>query len=155
MRLVVAMALLGVAIAGCYPEGVDSPSAGGVAGDAGELPDATGDGAPDEQNAVDCVPETDRELCARQNKTCGTFGSNDNCGAWRTIDDCGFGVACEAPLICGWCNRCCQKETDAEFCARVGATCGGISAPDNCGGWRTVVSCGACADAGDGGRDAD
>jgi hypothetical protein len=107
--------------------------------------DAMDDGDGDEPVVGGCVAETDRELCARQNKTCGTFSSNDNCGDWRTIDDCGFGVACEAPLICGSCNRCCLKETDVEFCARMGATCGAVSAPDNCGGWRTVAACGTCA----------
>jgi hypothetical protein len=120
-----------------------------VSADAGDSqvadePDATDDGG-DEQAVVDCVPETDHELCARQNKTCGKFSSNDNCGNWRDIDDCGFGVVCEAPLVCGWCNRCCLKETDAEFCARNGATCGSVSAPDNCGGWRNLASCGTCA----------
>jgi hypothetical protein len=106
--------------------------------------DVTDDGGGDEQAVVGCVPETDRELCARENKTCGKFSSNDNCGNWRDIDDCGFGVACEPPKICGWCNRCCLKETDAEFCARNGATCGAVSAPDNCGGWRNLASCGTC-----------
>jgi hypothetical protein len=146
-----ALVCLGLLLGACVPEGWDSWGAGGNL-DTGEGPDATDEGpdATDEGGGDgpvvgDCVPETDRELCARENKTCGKFSSNDNCGNWRDIDDCGFGVVCEAPLVCGWCNRCCLKETDAEFCARNGATCGAVSAPDNCGGWRNLASCGTCA----------
>jgi hypothetical protein len=112
--------------------------------DAADAQPAEAEGGGDEP-PPGCVPETDEELCLRQNKTCGTFSSNDNCGNWRTIDDCGFGVVCQAPLICGWCNRCCLQETNTDFCARLGATCGNLTAQDNCGGWRTVATCGQCA----------
>jgi hypothetical protein len=163
----ISFACLALLLGACFSDGFQPSNVDGGA-DSGWVPDAavpTDAAAPtdaadepmvDEAGAMDdgvggelvvggCVPETDRELCARQNKTCGTFSSNDNCGNWRTIDDCGFGVACRAPLICGRCNRCCLEEIDAEFCARLGATCGGVSAPDNCGGWRNVASCGTCA----------
>jgi cytochrome c peroxidase len=38
----------------------------------------------------------------------------------------------------------CTPETDAAFCARAGASCGSVTAADNCGGSRTVASCGSC-----------
>lgn len=38
----------------------------------------------------------------------------------------------------------CTPETDAAFCARLGKTCGSVTANDNCGTSRTVTSCGAC-----------
>ncbi|MDO8640795.1 MAG: MopE-related protein, partial [Nitrosarchaeum sp.] len=39
---------------------------------------------------------------------------------------------------------CCQPESDSAFCARLGKTCGSVTATDNCGISRTVSSCGAC-----------
>ncbi|MEK7705728.1 MAG: hypothetical protein AAB426_12270 [Myxococcota bacterium] len=41
----------------------------------------------------------------------------------------------------------CVAESDPEFCSRLGASCGSVSANDNCGTSRTVASCGAaCVD---------
>jgi hypothetical protein len=39
----------------------------------------------------------------------------------------------------------CTPETDAAFCSRLSATCGSVTAPDNCGTSRTVSSCGSCS----------
>jgi hypothetical protein len=38
----------------------------------------------------------------------------------------------------------CVPETDAAFCAALGASCGTLSGKDNCGNPRTVTSCGQC-----------
>jgi sulfatase modifying factor 1 len=38
----------------------------------------------------------------------------------------------------------CVLESDADFCARLGAVCGGKSGTDTCGALRVVTSCGAC-----------
>jgi hypothetical protein len=45
-----------------------------------------------------CTPETDRALCARLAKDCGTLAASDNCGTLRSSISCG---ACVAPKICG------------------------------------------------------
>ena len=39
----------------------------------------------------------------------------------------------------------CTPESNPDFCARQGLTCGAITANDNCGVSRTVASCGSCA----------
>ena len=39
----------------------------------------------------------------------------------------------------------CQRESDATFCQRLGKACGAVSGTDNCGGSRTVSSCGTCS----------
>lgn len=38
----------------------------------------------------------------------------------------------------------CTPETNAAFCGRLAATCGSVTAADNCGTQRTVSSCGTC-----------
>jgi hypothetical protein len=38
----------------------------------------------------------------------------------------------------------CTPESDAAFCARLGAKCGTIDGTDNCGAMRTVGNCGPC-----------
>jgi hypothetical protein len=38
----------------------------------------------------------------------------------------------------------CTAETNAQFCSRLGATCGTLMGSDNCGAPRTVTSCGSC-----------
>lgn len=51
-------------------------------------------------------------------------------------------VACTTPNL----NRrpdACVAETDAEFCARIGATCDSVTRNDNCGTARTA-NCGTC-----------
>ena len=40
----------------------------------------------------------------------------------------------------------CAKESDVDFCARVGRSCGPASGTDNCGLPRSIASCGGCAD---------
>jgi formylglycine-generating enzyme len=42
----------------------------------------------------------------------------------------------------------CSPETDAAFCARLGTTCGTVTATDNCGTSRVVASCGTCTGTG-------
>ena len=39
----------------------------------------------------------------------------------------------------------CVPESDDDLCIRLSATCGELTAPDNCGDERTVASCGTCA----------
>ncbi len=39
----------------------------------------------------------------------------------------------------------CVPESDPGFCKRLGKTCEGLTANDNCGSSRTVASCGVCA----------
>ena len=39
----------------------------------------------------------------------------------------------------------CTPENDAEFCSRLGKTCGAVSGTDNCGAPRSVGSCGTCS----------
>jgi hypothetical protein len=41
--------------------------------------------------------------------------------------------------VCG-----CTPESDAALCSRLGAKCGAITDPDNCGRSRSVASCGSC-----------
>jgi hypothetical protein len=38
----------------------------------------------------------------------------------------------------------CTPESNSAFCARLGASCGSVTASDNCGVSRTVSSCGSC-----------
>jgi MYXO-CTERM domain-containing protein len=38
----------------------------------------------------------------------------------------------------------CQAESDAQFCARLGATCGSVTDYDNCGNVRLNIPCGHC-----------
>jgi hypothetical protein len=38
----------------------------------------------------------------------------------------------------------CTSESDSAFCSRLGASCGALSAADNCGVVRSVSSCGSC-----------
>lgn len=77
------------------------------------------------------------------------------CGSTETATVERDGSVCPSPLcgkvccadgqVCrdGACQECVQ-ETEAEFCGRIGKTCGQQSAPDNCGKPRTVASCGEC-----------
>jgi hypothetical protein len=80
------------------------------------------------------------------------------------VPDCGFGVGCTAPNTCGAQapNVCgCRNETTAEFCARLGISCGIANGVDNCGANRSPY-CGTCTpgdagvgDAGDAGNSED
>jgi uncharacterized protein (TIGR02145 family)/prepilin-type N-terminal cleavage/methylation domain-containing protein len=92
-----------------------------------------------------CYPENDADFCSSQNKDCSVFASKDNCGQPRTAN-CGV---CTAPLTCGVFapNQCsCASESNSDFCTRLGAVCGILTATDNCGHSRTVADCGATRD---------
>ena len=92
-------------------------------------------------NLCSCTRETDAAFCARQGKQCGTVTAPDNCGVTRTVPSCG---TCPSPQVCGANNVCsCTSETDAQFCTRLRANCGVLTAVDNCGSQRSV-NCGAC-----------
>jgi formylglycine-generating enzyme required for sulfatase activity len=99
-----------------------------------------------------CTPETDAAFCTHYGAQCGAKSGVDNCGQNRTVSSCGTcagtgetcgGGAQPAANVCG-----CTTETDAQFCARLGAECGQKSGTDNCGQSRTVTSCGTCANGG-------
>ncbi len=89
--------------------------------------------------------ETDAQLCARVQKTCGPLAATDLCGKPRSID-CG---TCTAPEACGGggvanvCAPCTALEPEAPFCARLGKNCGAVTGTDVCGNARSV-NCGAC-----------
>lgn len=91
----------------------------------------------------ECVPETDPQLCGKNNKDCGTFTTTDRCGEMKSVD-CG-------PCSSGECqeNQCtvCTPESDESFCARQNVVCGAAQGMDNCGTSRTVSDCGPCGTA--------
>jgi len=89
-----------------------------------------------------CQLEADSAFCQRLAKTCGSVVAADNCGKQRTVA-CG---SCTAPSTCGADNTCmsCLQESNSAFCARLGKTCGSVSASDNCGVQRTAT-CGVCS----------
>jgi hypothetical protein len=92
-------------------------------------------------NQCPCVPENDATFCAQNGAVCGSFTGVDNCGAQRTVT-CG---SC-ADGSCGVShpNQCsCTPEPDSALCGSAGATCGLVSATDNCGHQRNVY-CGGC-----------
>src|SRR5438445_8025832 len=79
-----------------------------------------------------CVPKT----CADKSLDCGQ--TDDGCGTSFDCGSCSAGKSCDA-------NVCkCAPESDAVFCSRLGDDCGAVTAADNCGTSRTVVSCGSC-----------
>lgn len=49
-----------------------------------------------------------------------------------------------AELVFNVTDGTCTPESDAQFCARLGADCGSLSDVDNCGAPRNVSSCGTC-----------
>lgn len=87
----------------------------------------------------DCEPETDAQFCLRLQYECGTLSNLDNCGTQRSVD-CG---SCLTELECSSDGKCeepdCIPESNDEFCARVGATCGVHTSVDNCGESRTAT----------------
>lgn len=91
-----------------------------------------------------CKTELDSTFCARYGRDCGTFTAVDNCNSSRTRS-CG---SCSRPQTCGGGGeegQCgCTPETDSDFCARLGTTCGSAAAKDNCGVTRSVATCGSC-----------
>jgi hypothetical protein len=90
-----------------------------------------------------CVAETDAAFCGRFGLNCGAVKGTDNCGAPRQAN-CGsctgssFCGGGGTPAVCG-----CTPESDADFCASLGASCGTQTAQDNCGVSRTR-NCGTC-----------
>lgn len=93
-------------------------------------------------NVCGCVGSDDSALCASVSANCGTINVVDPaCGVARDVM-CG---SCQAPEVCGQDNVCaCTPETDAQFCTRLQAECGSVTAPDNCGTMRTRT-CGTCS----------
>ena len=94
-----------------------------------------------------CTPETDAQLCAADGANCGALDGTDNCGASRHVASCGpacagTGVTCGGGGTANICG--CTPETDAQLCAAKGQNCGTLSTTDNCGGRRSVSSCGTC-----------
>jgi hypothetical protein len=57
-------------------------------------------------------------------------------------DNAAWGATAWQPL--STCGTTCSPETDAQFCSRLGKSCGQVSGTDNCGNSRTVSSCGTC-----------
>jgi hypothetical protein len=66
---------------------------------------------------------------------CGDDGCGGLCG------ECTGDSVCDTTAF-----ACCVPETDPEFCTRLSAACGSLSAPDNCHEPRTVAECGPCLD---------
>lgn len=89
-----------------------------------------------------CVPSTDTELCTLHSFQCGELHVEDNCKVLRTIQ---CGAPCKLPKTCDSKTHMCRciPESDAQFCARNSATCGGLIGKDNCMMDRTVM-CGTC-----------
>lgn len=91
-----------------------------------------------------CVPETDRQMCQRLGRTCGSLDDFDNCDGSRHVNTCG---SCTGPETCGGGGRpgvCgCTGETNATLCQQEGAQCGTLQVRDRCDVQRTV-DCGGC-----------
>jgi alpha-tubulin suppressor-like RCC1 family protein len=106
--------------------------------------DAESDAGPD---IVECIAETDAEMCARLEYVCGSLDADDNCGDYREISSCGDEATvcgeyatCGGAGVLGACG--CAPESDEDLCVRSGIECGELQASDNCGVSRTVASCG-------------
>ena len=100
-----------------------------------------------EANKCGCIQPTEETLCATLGKDCGgPIMTIDICGKMRTIPSCG---TCTLPKTCGGDtpsvpNKCgCTSQSDALFCSSHSATCGSLTATDNCNVSRTV-DCGTC-----------
>lgn len=97
-------------------------------------------------NVCGCSGTDEAALCATAGAECGMIQVMDpNCGVMRMIS-CG---PCEDPESCGAAgqnNQCaCVSESQEEFCTRLGAACGSVTAMDNCNIQRTY-NCGDCTD---------
>ncbi|MFT3841328.1 MAG: hypothetical protein QM723_30335 [Myxococcaceae bacterium] len=97
-----------------------------------------------------CCPDlpagnSDADECANAGFDCGVL-TRDHCGrsVAITCNSCGSGFDCVASDL-GMSCIACQNESDEQFCYRLGATCGSVSANDNCGKPRTV-KCGLSCD---------
>jgi hypothetical protein len=100
---------------------------------------------------ADVTVETDALFCDGYGFNCGALTATDSTGGLRTVTSCG---TCSGADVCrpgttGYGNwkplrcRACVAETDLQVCQRRGATCGSLTAEDNCGVVRTV-NCGSC-----------
>lgn len=85
------------------------------------------------QGVCGCTPK----LCTPG--MCGQL--SDGCGARIDCGRCGAGEYCGATQTC--LTGTCPRESDRDFCARLGANCDTVTAFDNCDSSRTV-SCGVC-----------
>lgn len=87
-----------------------------------------------------CAPESDAQLCARNDRVCGSFSGVDNCSASRTVKcgACGANEKCDEAT-----NRCQACDDDAAFCHGKLAQCGPLNGQDNCGNIRSA-ECGKC-----------
>lgn len=96
------------------------------------------------ENVCVCEGESDEDLCSRHAANCGELTTEDRCGIERTVQcgTCPSGELCglDVENVCGICT----PEDDATFCGREGATCGAVTAMDNCLVERTA-DCGTCA----------
>jgi hypothetical protein len=92
-----------------------------------------------------CTPPTDPQMCSSAGFACGHTLIIDACGQARSVDcgACGGTSTCTMSDTGSACGAC-VPETDEAFCQRLGATCGMLSANDNCGAPRAVMSCGGC-----------
>ncbi|MFZ5441176.1 MAG: hypothetical protein ACOZQL_14300 [Myxococcota bacterium] len=101
------------------------------------------------QGTAPLVTETDAEFCDGYAFNCGSLTATDSTGTVRTVSSCGQcspGQVCRPNPYLSWtAQRCraCVVETDAQLCQRLGATCGLLTAPDDCDVVRTV-DCGSC-----------
>ncbi len=116
------------------------------------LPASCGGGGTANQCGVGaCEPETEPQTAARQcpalSLDCGNVQTTDNCGN-SVIIPCGTCTGSETCAGAGTANVCgegatCVPETEDEFCARLGKTCGSVQAADNCG-IVSIARCGGC-----------
>lgn len=97
-------------------------------------------------NVCGCSGTDEAALCATAGAECGMIEVLDpNCGVMRMIS-CGSCVDPESCGAAGQNNQCaCVSESEEEFCMRLGATCGSVTALDNCNIERTY-NCGGCTD---------
>ena len=89
-------------------------------------------------NTCGCIPESDEILCGRLELQCGALESElDNCGMTRSVGSCG---SCMGQELCSETGTCptCKAESELQFCARLGAQCGEITAANNCGVMKTA-----------------
>src|SRR5690554_3381929 len=104
-----------------------------IAGDAGDAGDA--------DDIVECIPQSDEDLCDQSAANCSELVVTDNCGVERTVANCG---TCDAPDQCGdiVANQCgCALPSVAELCAEHALECGETQVVDKCGAER-ILDCG-------------
>jgi len=93
-----------------------------------------------------CTPEAASVFCARMvqlGKTCGAVTDVEPCTGQPRTESCG---GCDGGAFCGASNTCqstCTPESVASFCARLGKSCGAVTALDNCSVQRQYF-CGGC-----------